>query len=191
MKKIILALACAVSVKASAASGGFDHGNGGDICENRFNLIRYELKEWILQGGSEGLILPSGLSFEKYNQGMLSQLQVAKVSCTQDKIYIGNAEKTCKNYTAASGDAFVVCNVDRFMNTPVEDKYVLVHHEFAGLAGFEKNREEISDYGISNQITGYVESVVVKKLVVKPGKAKSHDDNYCARGDDIPFPWGF
>lgn len=182
MKSLVLFLVMMLSIHAKAAAGGgFDHGNGGDMCENRFYSIRNDVTAWILKGGSKGLVLPGELSLEKYNQGMLDQMKAAKVSCTEDKIFVGKAEKTCKNFVTPEGSAFITCNVNRFKNTSEEDQYVLVHHEYAGLAGFETNTEEVSDYEISNQITGYLADQVVKKLVVKPNGPPS--------GWDGPWPW--
>jgi hypothetical protein len=58
---------------------------------------------------------------------------------------------------------------------------VLVHHEYAGLAGFEVNSGEDSIYPISNQIAGYLEDHVVKKLVVRPNNsgADPFDPSIC------------
>lgn len=145
-----------------------EKGNGGDICENRFKIVRDDLKTWILGGGSLGLQLPTGLAVDHYNMEMLKEIDQAKITCTDDRQFIGNSEKTCKNFDAADGSTYVICNIDRFSKTDESDQYVLVHHEYAGLAGFEVNNGEESVYPISNQITGYLEDQIIKKLVVKP-----------------------
>lgn len=143
-------------------------GNGGDICENRFTIVRNDIQSWILKGGSVGLNLPEGVSFENYNQSMLFSVETAKVSCTDEKLFVGNAEKTCLNDRTTDGLLLIRCNSNRFLNTSESDQYVLVHHEFAGLSGLEVNTGEASDYRLSNQISGFLQNQLIKKLVVKP-----------------------
>lgn len=163
-------LATGISVHAKA---GNENGNGGDICENRFKIIREDIQNWILRGGSAALQLPSGVSNKQYDEVMLRKFKTAKVSCTDDRIFIGRAEKSCKNYVASDGTVLINCNVNRFMGTSESGQYVLVHHEYAGLAGFEVNKDEDSTYLISNQLTSYLEDQVVKRLAVRPRPSKS------------------
>lgn len=165
--KFLLLAALLVSTTAFAIDGG-SVSNGGDPCENRFYTVRDDINSWILNGGSKDLILRKELSLDKYNTGMLAQMKYGKISCTEDKVFVGAAEKTCKNYVTSDGAAIITCNINRFMNTSEADQYVLVHHEYAGLAGFEKNSAEVSNYEISNQISEYLEDTVVKKLSIRP-----------------------
>lgn len=165
-------LASVVLVPLFAAANGV--GNGGDICENRFTLIRNDIQSWILKGGAAGLSLPQGVDLATYSHNMLSNIEATKVSCTDKKLFIGNAEKTCANYRSSNGSLSVKCNSTRFMNTSESDQYVLVHHEYAGLSGLEVNKGEASDYRISNQISEYLQDQVIKKLVIKkPSKPSS------------------
>lgn len=143
-------------------------GNGGDICEDQFKIVRDDIASWINKGGSSALSLQSGISLNRYNTEMLAQISKAQISCTQDKVLIGGAEKTCKNFIDPSGVSRIVCNIDRLTKqTSESEQYVLVHHEYAGLAGFEVNDGESSQYPISNQITQYLTDTVVKRLAVK------------------------
>jgi hypothetical protein len=167
MKRILAMILIATPLMAVAVDHGNGVGNGGDICENRFKTVRDDLNTWILNGGSAGLTLPAGISFGQYNQSMLQQIHNAKISCVEDVIFVGQAEKTCKNFVAEDGTVLINCNADRFMKTAESDQYVLVHHEYAGLAGFEVNQGESSDYQLSNQITGFLGDFLVKKLVIK------------------------
>jgi hypothetical protein len=164
---LILAVLSAKEDSSSATEGPRVVGNGGDICENRFISIRADLRSWILTGGTAGLILPKGISLAEYSQSMLQNFSAAKFNCTTDKIFIGTTEKTCKNFANDAGIPSILCNNERFMNTSQSDQYILVHHEYAGLSGFEISTDGASQYEISNQITGYLENQVVKKLVVK------------------------
>lgn len=156
-------------------NGGFGHGNGGDMCELRFKTVRDDLVSWIGRGGAAALRLPNEISYDKYVSEMLTKSESAQVSCVEDKVMIGEAEKTCINFAEADGTLRIVCNSDRFLKTADADQYVLVHHEYAGLAGFEVNVGESSSYFISDQITGFLENQIVKKLVVKPAPGTGMD----------------
>jgi hypothetical protein len=150
----LFVLLCAMSLQSFAArdAGGYGHDNGGDICENRFKSVRDELSVWIVNGGSKDLRLPPGISHKQYDHDMLEVIRTAKVSCIDTQILIGGAEKTCKNFVDADGSLRIQCNTNRFLTTSSSNQYVLVHHEYAGLAGFEVNSGEESHYQISNQI---------------------------------------
>jgi hypothetical protein len=158
----------ALAILPATAFASRDVGNGGDICEDRFIVIRDNIKWWIGNGGSAGLSLPGSVTLPQYNYQMATQLTKAHVSCTDDKVMIGEAEKTCKNFVSATGDSEILCNRKRFLETKEDDQFVLVHHEYAGLAGVEVNDGDESKYSISNQITSYIEVRITRQLVVKP-----------------------
>ena len=101
---------------------------------------------------------------------MLMAIAKSKVSCIDTPVSIDTSEKTCKNTIESDGSMQIVCNNQRFMQTSDNDRYVLVHHEYAGLAGFEENSGSESSYGISNQITGFLTEQTVKRLAVKPSQ---------------------
>lgn len=164
-------------------------GNGGDICENKFVSIRNDIRSWIISGGGNSLSLPSSTSIQQYKDSMLANIDHVKVSCTVEKLKIGQAEKTCINKMDKANSGIIECNIDRFMQTSESDQYVLVHHEFAGLAGLETNLSEESDYTISNQITYFLENQIVKKLVIKPAPAKldGAQNAECTTESMMPF----
>lgn len=142
-------------------------GNGGDICEDRIKIIRDDIRSWIQRGGSAGLALPAGLTLDRYNAGILAGVSAATVSCTSRTLRVGGVEKTCTNFVDSRGRPQLVCNVARFQGTPLSGQYVLIHHEYAGLAGFEVNSGPSSRYPLSNQLTEYLEDQVMKKLAVR------------------------
>jgi hypothetical protein len=169
-----------LAMNAMADAGSTGMGNGGDVaCEDRFISIRDDIASWINRGGSAGLTLPAGITLTAYNQGMLKYISdpndlpnhpfKATVQCVSGIVMVDGAEKACKNVMdSETGAASITCNIDRFAATNDSDQYVLVHHEYAGLAGFEENSGTESDYFISNQISGYLENQVVKKLEIMP-----------------------
>lgn len=169
MKNLILTIFCLVSFQSASALIGGDHaGNGGDLCELRFKNIKNDIASWIVKGGSAGLSLSAEIPLSQYNSQMLTHIRQARFSCVTEKVFVGTAEKTCKNFFDHMGDAKIICNLKRFTESESSSQYILVHHEYAGLSGFESNADEESNYPISNQISGYLEDETTKKLVIKP-----------------------
>jgi|GEM_PF-5233508 hypothetical protein len=189
MKLFLLLPVLFISLFALNSHAQYDHGNGGDMCELRFDEIRTDLQKWLLKGGAENLKLPAGLTLEKYLFSMLDEIKKAKVSCTKKDLFVGIAEKTCKNFIDDEGTSRIVCNYERFLATIDTAQYTLVHHEFAGLAGFEINSGESSNYSISDQISAFLETKIVKQLVVKPAQnrfANPFDPAVC-EGEPLGF----
>lgn len=152
------------------ATGGRSDG-GGDICEDRIKLIRDDLKSWISKGGAEGLTLPQGISSDEYAALMLTQIKNARIDCVGQgdegyPVKIGRTPKVCKFSIDAAG-AQITCDYVKLLVTDESRQYVLIHHEYAGLAGIEVPDQDDSHYETSNQISGYLENQVVKKLAVK------------------------
>lgn len=153
------------------ASGGMNSG-GGDLCENRIKIVRDDIKEWILKGGFNTLNLPPGVSKQDYRQGMLMHIAKAQVSCVSKSdpgypIQIDGVSKICR-FTKDSASESVVCDRDKFKALDESDQYILVHHEYAGLADIERPLGSNSMYDTSNQITRFLSKQVVKKLVISP-----------------------
>lgn len=167
-------------------AGGNELGNGGDICENRIKIIRDDIESWISKGGSNGLKLPKGLLTSQYNLKMREAIIKTQVSCTNDKIIISKAEKTCMNIIDDNNIAQIKCNASRFQLTSDSDQYVLIHHEYAGISGLEVNNGASSNYSISNQITGYLENQLVKKLAVKPRLSMSVHSGHIYIMSELP-----
>jgi hypothetical protein len=164
----LLLVTCFGATATTALAGhGGETGGGGDMCENRIQTIGDDIASWIQKGGSRGLKLPASMSVSQYNSAMLDAISQAKVSCTDEVITIGHAEKTCKNYFD-DGTPRILCNTKRFQNTDESSQYVLVHHEFAGLAQIEVADGEHSVYDVSNQISKFLVNQVLKKLAVMP-----------------------
>jgi hypothetical protein len=160
----LLATACFPPI----ANAGDKAGNGGDPCEARFKDIRDDIQSWIVAGGSAGLSLPPQVSHDRYRAEMLAGILAAQVSCTQDAVMVEDAEKVCKNQASTAGAGHITCNRRAFLELSENDQYVLVHHEYAGLAGFEESRGSESIYPLSEQLSAYLESTVVRRLAVKP-----------------------
>lgn len=165
MKNILMSLILLFC--SNILAGGDNVGNGGDPCENRFQLVRDDLRAWINQGGPARFKFPTALTLEDYTKSMLNNLNEAKVSCTDETVKVGQAEKTCRNFFDAQNLPVIICNRTRLLEASQDNQYVLVHHEYAGLAGLETNVGEVSDYRISNQVSSFLENQIIKKLVVK------------------------
>lgn len=162
-------LAVLLALSAPVAHGGVEHGNGGDPCEDRIKSIRDDIRSWIDLGGAAGLKFPAGVTLDVYTQSMKAQMAGAGVSCVEEEIYVGTHQKTCKNFVDSRGISQIQCNITRFMrDTTDSEQYVLVHHEYAGLSGFEATDTENSIYPLSDQVTHYLEDQKVKKLAIHP-----------------------
>lgn len=139
--------------------------NGGDVLERRFNEISGDLREWILKGGAQNLHFPEGVQRSDYEQKMLSVMSDYSVSFTNNTIVVNEVEKDCQNIPEKK---IIECNIARFKGASESDQYVIVHHEYAGLAGIETNDGKArSNYLISSQISSSLEKQVILKLAVK------------------------
>ena len=165
MKFLLLMTSLMLITGTAYSYEGQDRGNGGDSCENNFNEIKIDIDSWIKNGGAHNLKLKQDVSIEEYSTKMRDLLYRAQISCTTKELFVGKAEKTCKNFMD-NGVPRIVCNIDRFANTSIEEQYILVHHEYAGLAGLETNTGEASTYTISNQISHFLDEKVVTKLAI-------------------------
>jgi hypothetical protein len=145
------------------------------------NEIRVDILKWIAEGGAEGLKLPDGLSTSKYISEMnrvLAQNAVV-VGFTDKPVIVYSWPKTCRGFERAEDHRLhIECNIDRFKDTPPAEQYMLIHHEYAGLAGIETNDGALSDYTLSSQITEYLSESTVFKLGIKkkvPEQPKESD----------------
>ncbi len=176
-----------------AFSAGEGASNGGDSCEQEIKQIALDVNKWIVNGGASQLNLKEGNDLDTYVRLMTKALNEEEViiTCADSNLNIGLSDKTCIN--TYRGDNFVIkCDVDRFKKLTASEKYILIHHEFAGIAGLELNMGESSDYFYSNQVSLFLEDFVVKKLSIKktilpdlemvsitPGQfTMFHSDNY-------------
>ncbi len=162
------------SVSALAAAGGSDRG-GGDPCEDRIKIVRDDLRSWIEKDGPSGLSLPAGISVPEYSERMLTSIESAKIRCVGSHdsgfpVMINDSPKVCR-FDRSDVKSQITCDVTKFASLSESDQYVLVHHEFAGLAGIERPNDDDSDYRVSNQISAHLADQMVKKLVVgEPSK---------------------
>lgn len=157
---------------------GQDRG-GGDVCENKIKEIGKDLYTWIYKDGGRDLDLDE-ISYDDYKNNMLQAINQAKaINCisgerSEQILKVNGIEKTCVFDKRMSS---ITCDESKFMSKNIDDQYRLIHHEFAGLAGLENPNQENSNYKLSNQISYYLETITVKKLVIKnrvrPGENKA------------------
>ena len=154
----------------SVFAAGQDRG-GGDLCEDQIKIIRADLKKWIINDGHKDLKLPSFIDYNSYATKMLSAIDQAKLQCvgTQDKGYpvqVEGVAKVCR-FDVNASQSMITCDLGKFKALSETEQYVLVHHEYAGIAGIEIPNKADSNYEVSNQISGYLVDQVVKRLAVK------------------------
>jgi hypothetical protein len=172
MKFLIMSLIIGSILPTVSFAGGSSVRGGGDPCEDRIQDIGADLKSWIVKGGAAGLKLPAALTANKYADNMLSKIDSAKIQCVGpgDKdfpIQVQGTAKVCR-FDKGFMKSRITCDYSKFQALNDSEQYVLVHHEYAGLAGIENPNGDESTYTISNQITAYLEDQVIKRLAVKP-----------------------
>jgi len=148
--------------------------DGVASCQNRIKVVSSDLNKWIQQGGPKDLILSQNMSLNFYSQAMLTQIKKAKIKCVSEgddgyPVEIEGTQKVCRfDLDLTTNNSFIKCDSLKFNSLNETEQYVLVHHEFAGLAGIEIPNGDDSDYSISNQISAYLVDTLVKRLAVHP-----------------------
>jgi hypothetical protein len=140
-----------------------------DETTRKIDAIRSEILSWIIRGSAQGLILPPELEYQQYVSKMTSILSPqpvviesvttqheAQTTDEEQKVMIDGQFKTCRGFRSMRDNRYhIVCNVERFRETPKAGLFRLIHHEFAGLVRIEKNEGAASDYAVSDQLTDF------------------------------------
>jgi hypothetical protein len=164
-----------LNAQLSKANGSLSKGGvatgGGDLCEDRIQGIRDDLKSWILSGGAVSLELPDGLTTEKYDKKVLKQIRSAQVHCVGSgdvgyPVEVSGVPKVCR-FDRGTDKTTITCDYKKFQEMNSSDQYVLIHHEYAGLAKIERPDDAVSNYMVSNQISEFLIPVSVEKLAIK------------------------
>lgn len=188
MKFFIFSIAIILCASELVSARGTEGVGGGDSCEARIKDIGADLNSWIKNGGYLFLKLPSEISYSAYADIMSKKITNAKVACVSkgDNYYpveINGTPKICKFYRQEGAD-LITCDADKFRSLTEDEQYILTHHEYAGLAEFEKPTADVSDYSISKQISAFLELQTVKKLAVK--STPSALESYAEKAGNIP-----
>ncbi len=174
-KDFVIQAKDAIQSKVSTEGGGSSGvGGGGDLCEDRIKIVRADLKNWIADGGPSGLTLPAGISVDQYSKSMLKSIDQARIKCVGPgdqgfPVTVNGTPKVCR-FDSQENLSQISCDFSKFQSTNESDQYTLVHHEYAGISGFEAPKKDDSNYDISNQISGYLVDTIVKKLAVRPNQ---------------------
>ena len=178
--KSILLLITTVFIALGSHAGSKDRG-GGDLCEARIRNVAADFKAWLIGGGAAGLQLKN-LSADAYAVGMRRTIDESKVRCLAAgdagfPLQIDGTPKVCR-FDKSESEKWISCDAEKFSKLSASDHYVLIHHELAGLSGFELPNADQSTYAISNQISGFLSATVERKLFVRKisGQIKTVDD---------------
>lgn len=111
-----------------------------------------------------------------------AQALAVKEAISYKAITIGNpAQPTaCINYEDKNGISHIDCNYDLIMNTNSlgDADFVVVHHEFASIAGVEERTGTYtSDFSVSNQLSQFEHW---KNVLVLGPKAQPSAQPYCS-----------
>lgn len=150
------------STLANAAKGGMD-GGGGDTSEIKVDKIRSILLDWISNHGANNFILPPEITKLEYENKMREILKPKEVIFsfiensnelnTYNRLLVEGMPKTCKGFISDTDNRkHVICLRNIFESLKEEEQFQLIHHEFAGLIGLEKNEGSASDYFITKQL---------------------------------------
>ncbi len=168
------------AIARQEGGGSTGVGGGGDASERRVDEIRADIMKWIGEGGARGLSLPPEIKYETYlfemekvlapHAVIVSFVSTAQESRTRNpelQVIVNGQPKTCRGFQSKKDRSLhVLCNIERFAGTSEAEQYRLIHHEYAGLAGLERNIGASSDYVISNQLTDYLVPETVLRLSV-------------------------
>ncbi len=162
---------------------GTNTGGGGDGTELRVDEIRTDILRWIGDDGHVGLRFQKGTKASEYAKKMQEILAqhrvvVSFVTTAQEdspnnrdaelKVNVAGQAKTCRGFLSKKDKRpHILCNTERFRRLSASEQYRLIHHEYAGLAGLEKNSGASSDYHYSRQITDFLKPETVWRLSVK------------------------
>lgn len=176
---LVLSISLSVVFPIAAQAGGAGPG-GGDRCEDRFKAVALDLSNWIQQGGHRQLNLRAGTEIveaDEYARRMRLEIGRARITCIgpTDAGYpltVNGRAKECVNEVDRQGIRRITCDRAKFYTSsanPENDpaQYRMVHHEYASLAGLESPTQDDSQYGLSSQITDFLENQMVKRLAVK------------------------
>ncbi len=186
LKSLALLPLVLYSVTSYSAGGkdggdGGQSGGGGDASEMGVDLIRADILKWITAGGAATFKeWPKDLSGNQYETqmkyflekhrvvvGFVSTEQEKKTQDPEQKVIVEGRYKSCRGFISkADRLPHILCNSDRYPSGGA-NQYRLIHHEYAGLAGIEKNLGASSDYILSNQMTDFLVPEVIYRLAVK------------------------
>ena len=169
-----------LSIQVFAAGGdGTNSGGGGGACDDRVQEIRDDLRHWIEgQGPEKGkLKLLGQKTIPEYSKAMADYLAVSRdvngastaktrVECVYHVIQFQGDQRDCRFDQLKSGPK-ITCDARNFLALNEDRQYRIIHHEYAGLAGFEPPHAGQSTYFVSDQISAYLEKQVIKKLAIK------------------------
>jgi hypothetical protein len=110
------------------------------------------------------------LTFLQPQAVVIGSVTLAEEAATQDselKVEVDGQPKTCRGFISRNGGLpHIRCNVERFKATGAPEQYRLIHHEYAGLAGVERNTGAASDYTISQQLTDFLVPETILRLSI-------------------------
>lgn len=151
--QVLLFLFSSLGLNAHAEeSRSIDESPWIELCEDWLRLAKQKIENWIIQSqSSQELQLPAGLSFSEYQKNMLTAIRSSVLRCRIEPQKLGDIEKSCWNNGQREGGQ-IRCNMGKIFRLPSPQRYELLHHEYAGLAGFEISQGVTSNYFISRQI---------------------------------------
>lgn len=164
-----------VTSSLALAQHGTASGGGGDACELRIKEVRDDISTWLKKGGAQSLArFSANQNAADYTAKMLNAITSTRISCVSEgdrgfPVQVNGKPKQCR-WESTNAGSYITCDTAKFLNKGMDEdrQYELINHEYASIAGYEIPNEDDSDYRFSNQLSVFLESRMVKRLVVKP-----------------------
>ncbi len=197
---LILGLSLSCTVLAAPNKFGPAGSGGGDRCENRIKVIIQDIKAWVDADGGKDLLFKNlrrasdAVDYKNRMQQVLSRPTLIKCVVQGDQDYpvlVNGKPKECRSFVDDSGTNQIICDLKRFSvggdNPDGEsEQYKMIHHEVATLGELELPVGEDSEYILSDQITGYLETKLVKRLSLKSLNGPDRDGIFRMSLDATP-----
>ena len=193
MKKLLILLLLIATFSFAQAKVGSEGVGGGDVCENRIKVIRDDITKWITDDGARMLLLPNEMSSNFYSNEMLSYIKITKVRCVSNgdigfPVSVEGVPKVCR-FDKNEKTSIITCDYNKFQAATDINQYLLIHHEYAGLADVEIPNSSDSDYSVSNQIISFLVDQVIKKLSINT-EVKNYEILNSPKTSSYAIAWG-
>lgn len=154
--KVMEIIALSLMIGMSAQAQEVRNGGGED---GVFKSIRDEIKVWMAKSSHNGTLTEKlgSSNAEEVRQKFISAIALVgeRVIFNNSAISIDGNIRICQNVPSAGT---ITCNIDAWNRTQGNTRYMIVLHEYLGVAGIESNTLQYSNYPISPKILGYVRS---------------------------------
>jgi hypothetical protein len=174
---VMMSVFASLSAFAQAGNGA---GNGGGE-DGNFKNIRDDIQSWMEKNVQTGeLSAKLKLSFDQgdfYAKFVAVTAAVGeKITFNHEPILFSNNVRVCKNDPVAHQ---IQCNIDEWSAVRGDSRYMIVLHEYLGIAGIESNQGDSSTYPVSKNILPFVYATQKWELGMAAAKREGFNNLDC------------